>query len=689
MPEDKILEYIKRMNRPFGAVDVSANLKGAVPKTATQKIMVALAEKGDLVQKTYGKTTFFVANQAILEDMPAEKLASLESQYKTIDEENKVLGVDMKIASGELAKLKNTPTDAELAIEVEGAAAAVSLTTPLRAFNIIQKWSRVSIKSLACFAYETGRIYTTNSASLPDSDRALLALSLLTCYVSATVGSESPRTSRTTPRWYPLVSAVEIAQLEADWTKWRNEWVRRKKIFTTFWQLATDSLVPQQAAELAEDLGIEFDTPEHIAVERGSLCSLQPRWVRDDVHAYTRLDACRNAITWDGPCDSYFWTKRRRKRWQIDSNAFLAIAAASGALAQSSTSTSIEPLASKHFSYPSGIPYQADPDMGVRGSQSGYNLCNSTTEGPNSLCQTSFLNHLDDFCLWSSPTANETIGDTEAVEVAWCTKKGRGTRLIPAGALTGVQFMKTPDYLQVVGFIDQSQINLQSTDGGGELDPHGADFRGNPLGGLVYSNGFASNNGNNDTFQQVIEWHNFMGSNSFCFKICDPAGANAANFCQHIYDRIGVQYNCPNAAQNGTFEYCEGDDQDFPGVYTSNGQVVTYTQPAESLGVISSMPYTARLPASSNCVVMQSAALYTDLVSATTSGAAAATGTATGTGAAAATGTGKSSSGTAATRSGTSAGASSTGASSNSAGTTRLSAFATAAGVLFAVAFLS
>lgn len=43
------------MNRPFGAVDVSANLKGAVPKTATQKILVALAEKGEVVQKTYGE----------------------------------------------------------------------------------------------------------------------------------------------------------------------------------------------------------------------------------------------------------------------------------------------------------------------------------------------------------------------------------------------------------------------------------------------------------------------------------------------------------------------------------------------------------------------------------------------------------------------------------------------------------
>jgi len=60
--------------------------------------------------------------------------------------------------------------------------------------------------------------------------------------------------------------------------------------------------------------------------------------------------------------------------------------------------------------------------------------------------------------------------------IAWCTKPGRGTRLIPAGALQGIQYMKTPDYIQVVGFIDQAQININSSDYGGEMDPHGADL---------------------------------------------------------------------------------------------------------------------------------------------------------------------------------------------------------------------
>ncbi|KAG5340090.1 hypothetical protein C0989_002792 [Termitomyces sp. Mn162] len=197
--------------------------------------------------------------------------------------------------------------------------------------------------------------------------------------------------------------------------------------------------------------------------------------------------------------------------------------------------------------------------------------------------------------------------------VAWCTKSGRGTRVIPSGAITGVQFTKTPDYVQVVGFIDQTKINIAAGDSGGEMDPHGADLRGNPLGGLVYSTAYTSNK---NQYEQVIEWHNFMGSNTFCFKACDPSRPNAAKYCQHIYDRIGCEYNAPSNARNGVFESCKGDNQDFPGVYTdAQGKVQTYTQPPESLGDITSMPYVARVPASSDCVQYQSAALFAGSVS--------------------------------------------------------------------------
>jgi hypothetical protein len=283
------------------------------------------------------------------------------------------------------------------------------------------------------------------------------------------------------------------------------------------------------------------------------------------------------------------------------------VATSSSAFAQDPVDTALVPLASKHFDW-TNLPYQADTDNGVRGTQSGYNRCNSTTENQQSLCQTAHINSIEDFCIWAPPQGPTTIGETEHEEVAWCTKPGYGTRVIPPGALTGVQFMKTPDYIQVVGFIDQTKINLNADDYGGELDPHGADFRGNPLGGLFYSNTWSSNN---NTYEQVIEWHNFMGGGGFCVKACDPAGAHAADFCQHIFDRIGCAFNAPNNAQDKSFTSCDGDNQDYPGVYTDpSGAVQTYTQPPESLGAISTMPYQPKVPASSNCVTYSSAALY-------------------------------------------------------------------------------
>ncbi|EIM91602.1 TBPIP-domain-containing protein [Stereum hirsutum FP-91666 SS1] len=209
--EDRVKQYIKRMNRPFGAVDVSANLKGSVPKTATQKILLALADKGDVTQKVYGKTTFFVANQSTIPSIPVETLATLEEECKALDESNKVLSVEVKGLSNELAKLKSTPTDEELGKELQAA----------------------------------------------EESAAKLQSHLL------------PLRSGT-----PLVSAAELKEIDQEWTKWRAEWVRRRKVWKTLWALISDSLDTSSASELLEDLGVEQDTAEHVAVERGSLCAV-------------------------------------------------------------------------------------------------------------------------------------------------------------------------------------------------------------------------------------------------------------------------------------------------------------------------------------------------------------------------------------------------------------------------------
>lgn len=51
-------------------------------------------------------------------------------------------------------------------------------------------------------------------------------------------------------------------------------------------------------------------------------------------------------------------------------------------------------------------------------------------------------------------------------------------RSIPSGALTGVQFIRTPSYVEVTGHIDQKMINIKDGDEGGELDSGGQDNRG-------------------------------------------------------------------------------------------------------------------------------------------------------------------------------------------------------------------
>jgi len=81
---------------------------------------------------------------------------------------------------------------------------------------------------------------------------------------------------------------------------------------------------------------------------------------------------------------------------------------------------------------------------------------------------------------WTSSAQLSRIGDAERETVAYCTKSGRGTRLIPNGTLKGVHFVKKPEYVQVTGVRDFTKINIPKGDDGGELDNRGADAKGNP-----------------------------------------------------------------------------------------------------------------------------------------------------------------------------------------------------------------
>ncbi|GAA6027411.1 hypothetical protein JCM8097_007842 [Rhodosporidiobolus ruineniae] len=266
------------------------------------------------------------------------------------------------------------------------------------------------------------------------------------------------------------------------------------------------------------------------------------------------------------------------------------------------------PLTEYTFSY-ADIPYQVNPYNSGRGPQSGYNICNSTTSGADSQCQTLVANNISDFCLWGSPTVGNTstIGDIEAAVVAYCTTDQHGARVFPDGAITGLQVLRTSAYTQWTGHIDMTALGLAADDTGGELDPHGADLAGNPLGGLVYSFGLPS--GDNKTEVQVIEWNNFVGAGTFCLKLCDPS-VTSPNYCENKYDLLGCSYNMPAAYEDKVFLECDADLQDVVGTYTgSDGKTTTWSQPTE-LAADATVPWTPRVPSSSNCVTHTSADLF-------------------------------------------------------------------------------
>lgn len=223
------------------------------------------------------------------------------------------------------------------------------------------------------------------------------------------------------------------------------------------------------------------------------------------------------------------------------------------------------------------------------------------------------INSIDDFCLFLPPEAgpNSVIGNTEAIEVAWCVQPRNNARVIPDGVLQAVHFVKTPLYVQVQGWGAFDRLTIPTGDEGGELDPHGATGDGNPVGGNVTSN-------ITGTDVHYEEWMNYMSYQQFCIRVCTAENStySAALECQHTLDEMGCDWVMPGDYTNNSFTSCDADAAYPPGVYPlPNGSTSTfaqrytgtYTDGAGSIGtftvgetVTPSSAYST--PASSNCV---------------------------------------------------------------------------------------
>jgi len=201
-------------------------------------------------------------------------------------------------------------------------------------------------------------------------------------------------------------------------------------------------------------------------------------------------------------------------------------------------------------------------------------------------------NSIDDFCLFAPPGPNPTpIGDSESYEVAWCTKPRNNARVIPDGTITGVSFLRTDFYVQLMGTGDFTRLNIPVNDAGGELDPHGATGEGNPVGGNV-----TTLSGTTDV--SYTEWMMYISYNQFCFRICTNANStySAADMCWHELDEMGCQFVMPGTYKSaGVFETCEADVAYPPGWYptaTVSGTTQFSKFSQRYTGTFSGTPYT-------------------------------------------------------------------------------------------------
>uniref|UniRef100_A0A0K3C8D6 BY PROTMAP: gi/472588405/gb/EMS25877.1/ Tat binding protein 1-interacting protein [Rhodosporidium toruloides NP11] gi/647396196/emb/CDR38220.1/ RHTO0S03e06128g1_1 [Rhodosporidium toruloides] n=1 Tax=Rhodotorula toruloides TaxID=5286 RepID=A0A0K3C8D6_RHOTO len=111
----EVLSYLIEQNRPYGATDISANLKNRVSKPQTQKALASLFEKGEIGAKTFGKTTVYCPLQK--DEDPNEAAdggENLDAQIKALREEEEKLKEEVKVLAVRKAEALKTPRNSDL-----------------------------------------------------------------------------------------------------------------------------------------------------------------------------------------------------------------------------------------------------------------------------------------------------------------------------------------------------------------------------------------------------------------------------------------------------------------------------------------------------------------------------------------------------------------------------------------------
>ncbi|KAL4211963.1 PSMC3 interacting protein [Rhizopus azygosporus] len=195
--EHAVLEYMKKVNRPYSATDVFNNLHSKYSKTHIIKALDKLVEEGKVMSKTYGKSVVYSIKQDVVEsDETGQTLDSLEVEINKVSDELNAVKNENKKLEGELSKLKSDLTTKEVT-------------------ELIQKYKQ-------------------------ENDELEQRLNHLKSGVV-------------------LIPPEKRKRADEEFTRNRDQWKKRRTMFQTIFKTVTEHM-PGKPDELKEELGIEEDS---------------------------------------------------------------------------------------------------------------------------------------------------------------------------------------------------------------------------------------------------------------------------------------------------------------------------------------------------------------------------------------------------------------------------------------------
>ncbi|KAF0552904.1 putative hop2 protein [Gigaspora margarita] len=114
LAEQKVLDYLRKQNRPYSATDISNNLHGAVTKVIAQKVLTSLVDKGEVVCKPYGKQSVYVISQEQFESPSPDELNNMDVEIEDLKKEVNDYKERNKQLQSALSGLTNSLTNEQI-----------------------------------------------------------------------------------------------------------------------------------------------------------------------------------------------------------------------------------------------------------------------------------------------------------------------------------------------------------------------------------------------------------------------------------------------------------------------------------------------------------------------------------------------------------------------------------------------